>query len=489
MTAAVADRWRYPYEPTDRQTHAHQLVADEMLFGGSAGGGKSDMLLASAVTMALTVPGSVSVVFRRTFPDLNRSLIPRLLDRLPRGVARWHATEKVWKFRNGSRIELAQLELQNDVLKYQGAEYQLVCFDELTQFTEHQYLYLISRLRAAGAVRDKLEAMNLRPRVISTANPGGPGHHWVKARFIDPAPPDRVWRPPASLEEPRPGTRVFVPARLTDNPHLDASYADRLSGLDPVLRRAMLYGDWDILEGVRFASWRRAVHVIDPSLFPIPASAGVPRAVGVDYGLDAPFSAHWGAKFGDGLIVIYRELYEAGLTPREQAAAIRAAEAPGERTQARRIPIALDPSTWARNPHKATKVTPVDKDAPPVGSIAHAYTKEFGTSVVKAINDRRAGAALMDDKLRVRKDGLPRILVYNTCTNLIRTLPALPRSKRDPEDVDTTAEDHAYDSGRYLLMELEGTTVARDQPAGGRDMAEMVGGLVASGTITTTTGF
>ncbi len=461
MTAAAADpRWRYPYDPTPRQKVAHTLVADETFYGGAAGGGKSEFLLASAVTMALLVPGSASVVFRRTFPDLNRSLIPRLLDRLPLGVARWNASEKVWRFRNGSRLELAQLERETDVLKYQGAEYQLVAFDELTQFTEFQYLYLISRLRAAGEVRARLEALTLRPRMLAAANPGGPGHHWVKARFIDPAPAEKVWRPSASLENPRPGTRVYVPARVADNPHLDDSYVDRLSGLDPTLRRALLEGDWDILEGVRFTGWRRRVHVIDPSEFPIPAGGGVTRAVGVDYGLSAPFSAHWGAKFGDGLVVVYRELYDAGLTPAEQAAAIADAELDGERGPNRRFPIALDPSTWARNPTQThRKVETVDPSEPPPGSIASYYRKRFGSQVVKAWNERHAGAALLDDKLRVRADGLPRILIYNTCTNLIRTLPALPRSRRDPEDVDTTAEDHAYDSLRYLLGELEGKRV------------------------------
>lgn len=476
-------RWKYPYEPTERQLLAHQTIADETFYGGAAGGGKSDWLLASHVTLALAVPGSTSVIFRRTFPDLNRSLIPRLLNRIPREIAVWNGTEKVWKFRNGSRLELGQMERETDVLKYQGAEYQLASFDELTQFTEYQYLYIKSRLRAAGEVKDRLNALGWRPRLQAAANPGGPGHLWVKARFIDPSPPERVWQPAATIEEPRPGTRVFIPARVADNPHLDETYADRLAGLDPVLRRALLEGDWDILEGVRFTGWHRNIHVIDPSEFPIPIGAGITRAVGVDYGLDAPFSAHWGAKFGDGLVVIYRELYQAGLTPREQAAAIAAAEAEGERTDSRRIPLALDPSTWARNAHNANrKVDPVDPDEPPPGSIAYAYRQKFGRSVVKAVNERRAGAALLDDKLRIRKDGLPRILVYNTCVNLIRTLPALPRSLRDPEDVDTNAEDHAYDSLRYLLMELEGKKVGgQNRGEGARDLMIPGGDLAGSG--------
>lgn len=470
-------RWRYPYDPTPKQVLAHQTVCDEMLYGGSAGGGKSEMLLASVVTMALLVPGSASIIFRRTFPDLNRSLIPRLMARIPPEVARYHSSEHTYKFHNGSRLELAHLSTELDVLKYQGAEYQLVCFDELTQFTSGQYAYLKSRLRAAGPVRDRMQELGLRPRVLSAANPGGPGHLWVKAHFIDGAPPGRVWTPPATPDDPRPGTRVYVPARLGDNPHLDAGYSDRLSGLgDPTLVRALRDGDWDILAGVRFESWRREIHVIDPGDLPIP-HGGVPRVIGVDYGQQAPFSAHWIAKLGDGLMVVYRELHEVGLTAREQAEAIRDAEMPGERGTGRRIPIALDPACWARSAHVSSKVKPVTPDAPPPGSIAHAYRAVLGPEVIKARNNRRDGVQLVDDKLRVRPDGLPRLLVYSSCVNLIRTLPTLPRSNRDLEDVDTSADDHDYDSLRYGLMELEGKRVLSDRQGELEGAAKAIAGM------------
>lgn len=193
------------------------------------------------------------------------------------------------------------------------------------------------------------------------------------------------------------------------------------------------------------------------------------RAVGVDYGLDAPFAALWGAKLSDGLVVVYRELYKPGLTPAEQAALIRASEAPGERTLGRRVPVHLDPSTWARSPHHVDRspgsqtATNRDPNRPPEGSIASAYRDELGTAVVPAKNDRMASVALVADKLRVRRDGLPRLLIYSTCTDLIRTLPALPRDPKHPEDVDTKAEDHAYDALRYLLMALEGVGSAEEQ--------------------------
>lgn len=454
------------YQPAPRQAAAHTVYADEMLYGGAAGGGKSRFARMEALAFALEVPGSATLILRASFPDLSRAggMIPQSLLEYPGDLGTYNAGDHVWRFTNGSTIEFGHLGRDGDVSKYQGAEYQLIILDEGTQQTEFRYRYLMSRLRAAGQVRDRLAAKGLRPRIIMTANPGGIGHSWVKARFIDPAPTNIVWRPTATLEDPDPGTRVFIPAKVTDNPHIDASYVNKLNRLDEAERRALRDGDWDVYSGQRFGAWRRRIHVIDPEDFPIPA-AGVPRAVGIDYGLDAPFSAHWGAKFGDGLVVVYRELYAPGLTPRQQAEAVRAAEAPGERAATRPIPVALDPSTWARNPHAAGEI-PVDPDTPPKGSIAHAYRQQLGGSVVKATNNRLAGVALVADKLRVRGDGLPRLLVYSTCVNLIRTLPALPRSPRNPEDVDTKAEDHAYDSLRYLLMELEGRTIEHERPRG-----------------------
>jgi hypothetical protein len=468
----------FDYAPTERQMVAHRLFADELLYGGAAGGGKSRWLRAEVLATLLRFPGASGVIFRRTFPDLARAdgHILSLLSEIPPGMGKYNATEHVWTFTNGSRLELAHLQRDADVLKYQGASYAVAAFDELTQFSEFQYRYLLSRLRVAGRLRDDMAAAGWRPRVLAAANPGGPGHGWVKARFIDPARPGVVWRPTPTEDEPRPGTRVFVSAKLTDNPHLDAGYADRLAALPSDERRALLEGDWDVFSGQRFTAWRRATHVIEPEALPIPLGAGVPRAVGVDYGIDAPFAALWGAQFADGLVVIYREVYRAGLTAPEQADALLAAEAPGERDPdaGRVIPVALDPASWARSPTVRLPGAPNMPNLPPPGSIADAYRQRVGTAaLVKAQNDRLAGVSLVADKLRVRPDGLPRLLVYSTCPNLIRTLPALPRSVTTPEDVDTRAEDHCL-VGETLIRTLEGPRrladlVGRDGWASGAD--------------------
>jgi len=469
-----------PPGPNARQAVAHSVEVDELLYGGAAGGGKTDWLIAEMLAVLLEFPGSNGAIFRRTYPQLSElgGIEGRLLDRLPRSIGTYNAQDHVWKFRNGSRLRLAHCQTDKDVTKYQGAEWAIVGFDQVEQFTEFQYRYLLHRLRVSGELAKAMEAAGYTPKAISTANPGGVGHGWVKRRFIDPFPAGGVaFRPaPDPEDDPNPGTRCFIPATIEDNPDVDPTYAGRLDRLPEDDRRAMRYGDWNVYAGQRFKAFRTAVHVIDPEALPIPAGAGIVRGVGVDYGLDAPFAALWGAKLADGLIVVYRELYKAGLTPAEQAARIKGAEAPGERRPGRPVPVALDPSTWARSPHHPTppKTIGAAADTPPPGSIAHYY-RAAGLPVEKAKNDRLAGVALVADKLRVRRDGYPRLLIYSTCRNLIRTLPELVRDEKRPEDVDTHGEDHAYDALRYLLMLLDPMPSGADQATAGHRAASAAG--------------
>lgn len=464
------------------QTAAFQYAPDELFYGGAAGGGKSRMARAAAVVFAASVPGARVAIFRRTFPDLRRAVEGPMLAEVPRELATYNASTHEFRFVNGSVIELAYMNRATDVEKYQGAEYQLVVFEELTHFTERQYLYLKSRLRASGPVRDRLNALGLRPRMISTGNPGGIGHHWVKARFVDPAPAGTPFRPRPSDRERNPGVRLYIHAKATDNRHINPEYLDMLNALPDGEREALRDGDWDILEGVRFPGWRRDVHVIDPEDFPIP-DRGSLRAVGIDWGSSAPFAAVWVAKVGEAYIV-YREAYRTGLTPEQQAALVADMETHEERGPGRATPIALDPACWAKAPTQPlARSTP--GGPPPPGSIARAYWDRFGSSVRKANNDRLGGWATLDALLAPVDIGdggppAPRLYVYSTCRNLIRTLPALPRDEKNPEDVDTHAEDHAADAARYALMELVGRRYERpdaaaytDEPltAGIRDQA------------------
>lgn len=412
----------------------------------------TDALLAECVTLCLAVPNIKVILFRRTFGELEDEIIPRLQARIPDSIASYNSGKHQFKFHhNGAIFRLGYMERDADKYRYIGAEYQLIAWDELTQQLKGNYEFMKTRLRAAGQVAADLARLGTRPRMIASTNPGGRGHGWVKRMFLDPcAFPDTVFETP--LFNGKTVTRAYYPARASDNPALDVEeYEKQLSGVDEMLRRAIMEGDWNVLEGARFSAFRKEVHTIPPGKAPIPI-VGYPRAVGVDYGMKNPFAAVWGALMHDDLVVIYRELYRTELTPRQQAELIRDSEQEGERLPSRPIPIALDPACWARDPNS---LQPANAAGAPQGSIAWHYQQVFGGQVVRARNDRLAGWSLVDQGLLVRADGWPRLLIHQTCPNLIRVLPEQMRDKKNPEDVDTNgSEDHLPDAVRYLLFQL-----------------------------------
>lgn len=225
MRATILENKYIPHDPTYKQAEFLLLDAKEALYGGAAGGGKSDALLMAALQY-VEVPNYAAIIFRRTYKDL--ALPGALMDRAHQWLdstdAHWSESQKTWTFPSGATLTFAYLATENDKYNYQGSEYQFVGFDELTQFEESQYRYLFSRLR-----RLKGSMIPIRARVAS--NPGGRGHRWVKQRLL--------------VEGPERG-RVFVPAKLEDNPHLDTvEYEESLAELDPVTRAQLRSGDWD----------------------------------------------------------------------------------------------------------------------------------------------------------------------------------------------------------------------------------------------------
>jgi Terminase large subunit, T4likevirus-type, N-terminal len=439
--------WKYPYEPSAKQQEAHAVQVDELLYGGAAGGGKSEFLLAEAVTLLTLVPNSKVLLLRRTFPELEQELEPRIQARIPKHVGKYNSSKHVMTFFNGSQLRLGYLEKDADVYRYIGAEYQMILFDELTTFNIAHYRFLKSRVRAAGQVLEDMKKYGLKPCMKSSSNPGGRGHFEVKRLFIDPAPP---MTPIVDAETGQ--TRMFIPAKLQDNPALDDDYEDRLKSLPMHLRRALLDGDWMILDGVRFPTWRNEMHTIEP--YSPEEFFSYPRCVAVDYGYANHFAAVWLAMLPDNRVIQYRELYQKELTATRQAELILASEMPGERGPTRPLPLVMDPSMWKRG--DGEHAPSQDPDAPPLGSPAYHYMKVLGFRPKKAKNPRIAGAALLDEHLDIDAEGRAHYQCFNTCVETIRTVPALPRAKTNPEDVDTTAEDHLYDALRYGLGFLTG---------------------------------
>jgi predicted phage terminase large subunit-like protein len=218
-----------PHKPTEKQKEALLVDSKELLYGGAAGGGKSDWLLMEALRY-VSEPGYSAILFRRTFRDL--SLPGALMDRskewLMPTTASFKGQENCWVFPSGAKLAFGYLDTETDKYRYQSAEFQFIGFDELTQFTEDQYRYLFSRLR-------RLESSHVPLRMRAASNPGGIGHDWVKQRFM--------------VEGAEYG-RVFIPAKLQDNQYIDQpSYIESLNNLDPITRRQYLDGDWTARHG------------------------------------------------------------------------------------------------------------------------------------------------------------------------------------------------------------------------------------------------
>ena len=301
------------FEITRRQKAFLDADATEVLFGGAAGGGKSYGQLIDALLFALRYPGSRQLLLRRTFPELERSLIRTARSLYPASLFRYRVTEHTGSFANGSVLDFGHLATDGDVYQYQSAEYDVVRFDELTHFTEFQYLYLISRIRGANGFPKQIK---------STTNPGGVGHSWVKARFIDPSPPNRPF-----LGEDG-SRRIFLPARVEDNRFLlaaDPDYKRRLEVLPREERRALLLGEWNLFTGQFFSEFSYDLHTCDP--FPIPASWRRYRTL--DYGLDR-LAVLWVAVAPDGRCYVYRELCESDLIISRAAERIREMTPDGE---------------------------------------------------------------------------------------------------------------------------------------------------------------
>lgn len=414
--------------------------AEEVLYGGAYGGGKSYALRAIATDYCLRYPGASVALFRRTYRQLEDTHILAIQAEVPKSLATYNQESHTLLFKNGSRIFFRYCEQEDDVYNYDTAEFDMILFDELTGFTYRQYAFLISRCRST------------KPwwpgrRIRAATNPGGVGHAWVKARWIDFLRPYEIRKGP-----PEEGgmTRQFIPAKVTDNPVLmarDPGYLEALKALPPEEYKARALGDWEVYTGQFFTRWNPSVHVVDP--FEIPPDWR--RYMGVDFGYAVPHAVVWAARPPDtSSLWIYREQYGAGVAPAEQARRAREVTvAHGEKIEF----IAMDPSMWAKSK---------DEHGLPMRSYADLWKDEWAglTEVVKADNERIAGALLMQELLSwvATPDGKPqvppRLFFFRTCENCIRTLPALQRDERRPEDIDTAGEDHAYDAIRYLVRTI-----------------------------------
>lgn len=273
------------------QTRLLSCPADEILFGGAAGGGKTDALIGDWLAhMARSDGFARGLLVRHSYPQLAK-IIERTTELYPRLGARWHAAEKYWSFPCGATLKLRFLEKVSDAEEYQGHEYTWLGVDEVGNFKEPAPIdRLGARLRSAAGVKT---------RTIMTANPGGPGHHWLKERFVDKNRPGEPFKDNVTGK-----WRVFLPSRLQDNKKLmesDPTYADRLKGSGPSwLVRAWLDGDWDAApgEGIFKRDWmkfysRRPIEIRDGQNVYVVVDAANSKRKGSDY------TAMWAVGLGE----------------------------------------------------------------------------------------------------------------------------------------------------------------------------------------------
>jgi DNA-binding Xre family transcriptional regulator len=392
----------------------------DVLYGGAAGGGKSYAMLIDPLRFAHRAAHR-ALILRRSMPEL-RELIDKSRELYPKAFpgSKYKEVEKLWNFPSGAKVEFGFLERDADVYRYQGQAYSWIGFDEITHLpTEFGWNYLASRLRTTDP--------EITPYMRCTANPGGVGATWVKKRYVDPHPPNESFTGEDNL------TRKFIPARLDDNPYLaeDGRYEEMLKALPPTQRKQLLEGNWDVNEGAAFTEFEQDVHVITP--FEIPISWE--RTKGIDYGYASESSCVWGTVDpSDGTLIIYRELYQKGLTGEDLGDRITQMELSDPYS----VQGVLDTAAWAR-----TGTT-----GPTVGeSLIRA-----GHKLRRADKNRIQGKIQIHEYLKVQQSGRPRLQIFNTCPNLIRELQSIPLDRSNPEDVDTHAPDHAYDALRYLIM-------------------------------------
>lgn len=438
-----------------QQARALNAPAEEILFGGAAGGGKSHLLRAALITFCLVCPGIQCYLFRRTFPELVRnhlngegSFHGLLAPLVIAGKAAVVGMEV--RFYNGSRIHLRHLQHTKDIYTYQGTEIHVLAFDEATHFLDEEYRYLRGRCRLGGW-KPPPHCKWMFPRILMGANPGGVGHVWVKEGWVNLG-PFFVKRAPKEEGGMR---RVYIPSRIEDNPTLlenDPDYGDRLEGLgDPMLVRAMKEGDWDVVAGAMFGEvWRKHLHVCEP--FPIPVDWDV--WIGADDGYSPdPFWAVWLTQDPrTKTIYVIDETHGTNWLPRKVAqevidvnGQIERWYGPGKLIQLHegRPQGLLDSAAFgdghgqseiARGPQMQNEglgFEPVDKWP---GSKAH---RAQNLHKLLAPNPR-------DPK------GLPGIRFFRGKTDqLTKILPILPRDDKHPDQVGDHPFDHAYDALTY----------------------------------------
>lgn len=420
--------------PNPKQIEFFKADAKHIGYGGARGGGKSWSMRRKFVMLAMRYDGLKLLLLRRTMPELRVNHIIPLRSELY-GYARYNQDERAFLFPNSSRLSLGYCDNEGDLNQYQGQEYDVIGFEEATQFPEDWIKFICTSLRTTRT--------DFKPRVYYTMNPGGVGHEYIKRIFID-----RQYK-----DGENPDDYVFIQATVYDNKVLmDANpeYIDMLKALPPAKRKAHLEGCWDVYDGQVFEEFRNDpehyddrlwTHVIEP--FDPPETWPVWRSF--DFGYSKPFSCAWWAVDYDGRLYRILELYgcvkdepDTGVkwSPDEIFKEIHRIETEHPWLAGKRINGVADPAIW---------------DASHGVSIAETGEK-YGVYFDKGDHKRIPGWMQVHYRMQFDDEGVPMMYVFSNCKAFIRTIPLLMYDDHKPEDIDTTQEDHVADEVRYLCM-------------------------------------
>jgi len=445
--AETAMRVDLGYKPFPKQQQFHASAAKYRLFGGAAGPGKTKALLMEAILQAQEHAGANTLLLRRTFPELEQSLLLYFRREVPRELYRsFHESKHVVTWWSGSTTRFGYCQNESDVYQYQGGEFLFIGVDELTMFTLRQWQFLTSRNRCpvAGAF----------PCMAGATNPGNIGHAWVKSLWIDKQAAPGM----EHAEEYDPRDYEFIPARVVDNPIYaqDENYLKTLRALPSHLRRAFLEGDWDVFAGQYFDRFDLARHVIRAE--EVDWKPWWRRWISIDWGFEHPAAVYWHALIppanaaaiptrdfsagapprdgNPGRIVTYREYVTHRTPPRELAREVvgRSISAEGEREKIETV--YLSPDAFARRTDEASIAE----------QMGDAFAAAGVARPVPADDDRVGGWMLMYQMLDAGE-----WLLTDNCIELIRTLPNLIRDPARIEDIEKMDGDDPADAARYGL--------------------------------------
>jgi hypothetical protein len=417
-----------------------------LLYGGALGGGKSRFLRWFAIRhlISLHVMGldNVTVMLAcEDYPSLKDRQLQKIALEFPPWLGKNYTDHKdygrcfILHETYGSGVIC--FRNLDDPSKYASAEFAAILVDELTKNDYETFNFLRTRLRWPG-----LEDQDCK--FIGATNPGGPGHGWVKQLWLDQDLPKEFIEP----IDYRPVFR-FIPSRADDNPYLDGSYWNMLHTLPERMRKAFKDGDWEIFVGQVFTEWRQSYHIIDPVM----PQAGQPVTMTFDWGFGAPFSLGWWMEDYEGRIIRFQEWYGWNGNPNqglrysdsEIAEGIKAREKAWELEGRNPIDRLAGPDCFQKKPdYRGGGQGP---------STADVFREFYGLHLRPGDPDRKLKVKQFHERLRIREDDKPMMMVCSNCKHFIRTIPSLVQDENNIEDIDTDSEDHVYDEACHMVME------------------------------------